>query len=255
MDQSILRLGSSMRYIERQMDVLSNNIANSNTSSFKKQEVIPKSFFDIMSDQTMKLYSKGLIDPSNELMIYQPGLFVQDVITVFEQGALEETSNQLDFAVNGSGFFAVDDSGTEKYIRGGHFKLNDVGYLVNSYGQNIKSKLGNYIYLENSNFTVDQGGDIYVDGNYVNSLKVVEFMDANALQRDERGTYQSLTNNNIIDSDAAVMQGFIEKSNVNIIEEMTKMMKISRLFETNQKTIQIIDSINARAASEIGRVY
>jgi len=214
-------------------NITANNLANINTTGYKK---------DVAFSQLVK----NSINPKVE------------VKTNFSQGQLETTDNPLDIAIRGRGFFTVLKDGREFYTRNGHFNVSSNGILQTSDGLPVLGD-GGEINLSQGDFTVgdvliSDHGEIYIDGDYVGNLKIVDFNDYNGLQK--RGE-------NLFTADARLVpevldepdlqQGKLEGSNVNPLQEMVKLIELQRNFESSQRAISTIDRAEGKAANEISR--
>ena len=164
-----------------------------------------------------------------------------------------ETENQTDFAINGKGFFTVrDKEGNLFYTRDGAFKVNRDGYLVTSSGYSVLNSNNQPIYVGNSSVSVDTNNNVVLSSGAVHRFNIVDFQDYNSLNKVGSNLYTgegaTATNNYIVKN----MQ--IEGSNVDIIQSTADLMSNLRVFEANQKVVQIMDSTLSKIANEIGTV-
>ncbi len=239
----------------QKMDVVSNNIANCDTTAFKKDDVVVQSFSEELA--------KRLDDPKYNLIKYNKGIggmslgvFVDEVFTDFSTGSLIEGGN-LDFAINGEGFFTVsvtDQNGeaTEKYTRDGSFTLNANNNLMTSDGYYVMGE-GGIITIPNGIISIDAKGNIYSGDEFVDRLKLADFENKESLRKVGNNLYETIDETVVRDFGASIIQGRLEKSNVNTVREMVKMISLSRNYEANQKMIQTHDSMLNRAVNDIAR--
>lgn len=243
---------SSMLTLEQKQKVTSNNIANSNTTGYKKEQLLTKTFNEVMVSNKDN-YKNG-VGRKQELGTMSFGVRVDETITNHEQGGLNETSKNTDIALQGNGFFVVKDiEGNQYYTRDGSFKINNEGYLITQNGYAVIGSNGEHLYVGDSNFSVSPYGEITVDGTVQGKFNIVDFVDYESIDKVGNNMYAGGTpipaNTNTL-----FKQGYLEGSNVNIVDETINMMTNLKEFEANQKIIQTLDELTGRAASEIGRI-
>ena len=235
----------------QRMDVVSNNIANADTTSFKRDQVASQSF----SEELMQ----RLNDPG--LRIFRPvvpvgymsqGVFVDDVYTDFSSGALRQTFGSLDLSVNGQGFFCVDVRGEELYTRDGAFTLRNDGALVTKDGGLVQGQ-GGAIILPNGEINISARGDIYVNSEYIDTIKMTNFADTHRLRKERDNYYRPIPDTPTAAFEGQLIQGYLENSNVNSVKEMVEMISLSRAYETNARMVTIHNTIMGRAVNDIGR--
>jgi len=239
------------------MDVVANNIANVNTTSYKKDITVTRSFAEELT--------RRLDDPStaagtwtyyiHDLPVgkWSTGLFVDDVHTDFSSGSLQATNAPLDLAISGNGFFAVlTADGNEMYTRDGSFTLAPDGTLMTAEGNRVLGRDGSVV-IHNGNIVIDNYGRIYSNSEYVDSLRTVDFEDYQTLRKQGDNLYKTTEDSNVIAFRGGVIQGYLENSNVNAVREMVDMINVSRLYEANQRMVSIHDQTLGKAVTEIGR--
>ncbi len=244
---------------DKKFDIISNNLANVNTTGFKKQLI---SFADMLPlpDKTNPAVTDERLPENFRKGVFNTSPFVDKVKTDFTQGYLKQTGNQFDLAISGEGFFMVKDAkGNVKYTRDGSFTMNNNGFLVNKNGEQVLDNKYNPIQLPTSDvkfLNMDEQGNIYINDAYVAKVAVMA-PDKEMLNRIGENEYM-LKNKNAKPRESenySVEQGYLEGSNVNIVKEMTSMIEIMRLFQANQKVITTIDSqLNQKAVNDVGRV-
>ncbi len=223
--------GSVLKH--QQMEVISQNIANADTIGYKKDSV---SFKDYLV--------------SADAINNQDGRIMTTLATVktdFSAGNIIKTGRALDIAVDGRGFIALEGN---NYTRKGILKRDSEGYLALQNGMRVLGSNGP-IKLSEGNIEIDEKGNISVRGVKVDSIRIVDF-ETEDLQRVGDGIF--FTNANAIETDATIMQGYLETSNVNLIQEMVKMMEAWREFEAFQKVIQGFDEATSKVTNEMGRL-
>jgi len=237
-----------------QQDILSNNLANVNTSGFQGSTAITKSFDSELTGQ-MKSQGYEAIGGSNTGGV--PSLGIKTA-TKFQIGAMQLTGNYTDMALGSKGFFAVQGAdGKSKYTRSGNFSLNDQGFLVTSDGSRVMGFNGPISIPPGKQFNVDDRGVITVEGKDIGQrLRVTEFNDINDLYKVGGTAYMTKDPTNIgqISGNPQIKQSFLETSNVSVVKEMVKMMDVERSYESNEKVIQAEDQMLQKSIQEVGRV-
>jgi len=240
----------------QKMDVVSNNIANSDTVGFKKDTVVVRSFSEELA--------KRLDDPKYKLIKFNQGIgnmslgvFVDEVYTDFSTGAFKETNGSLDCAISGEGFFAINvtdanGNNVERYTRDGTFTLDSENNLRTSGGNYVVGESGN-INIPNGIISIDGNGNIFSNDEFVDKIKIVDFSNKETLRKVGDNLYETIDESEEQDFTGSVIQGRLETSNVNSVQEMVKMISLARNYEANQKMVQTHDSTLNRAVNDIGR--
>lgn len=243
---------SGMNAQQNRLDAISNNLANVDTAGYKRDITSSKSFSELLLRRTQAdgvyVTEAGSFDASPIIGKLGLGVETNENYTDFEQGSFRATSSSSDLALTGEGFFAVSTPNGERYTRNGNFILGKEGILVTKDGYPLMGENG-VIALEDDKFTVNEDGKIYTkDGDFVDRVKVVRFDNERYLQK----MGNSLWSSNDISGQSyiaegnerpSLMQGYMETSNVNVVNEMVKMIEVNRAYEANQKTIQSQDSM------------
>ena len=227
MENALLIGLSRQTTLERQIDVIANNIANVNTAGYK-------------TDNT--LFEEYLNTPAHEDNFVgrdRRVSFVQDRGTYrnFTQGAAEETKNPLDIAIDGSAFLAVQTPGGERYTRDGGLHINSQGQLVTVAGNQVLGTGGPITFQPTDhdvNITPDGTVTVVAGNGRTDSirgkLRLVNFTDAQKMLKEGFNLYGAGEGAPQADTKSTVRQGFIEKSNVNSVSEMTRMIEASRAY-------------------------
>jgi flagellar basal-body rod protein FlgG len=197
------------------------------------------------------------------------GTHLEQVYTDWTEGNLEVTDKSTDLAIGGNGFFAVsftDKAGNTsmKLTRDGAFTVNANGYLMTSDGDFVLNATGalngdpseaNYVQIDpTADFTIDQQGYIYQNDQLVGTVGVVDVDNYDYIEKYGENLYNVLDGGNLIAADGTVIQGTIETSNVNVINEMVNMITIQRAYEAGQKVITSIDETLDKAVNQVGKV-
>lgn len=264
MMRSLWTAASGMKSQQAMVDSISNNLSNVNTTGYKKERLEFKSLLY----ETMR--EAGDTATGGEPVNLQVGHGVKSAASVktFSQGTFERTEGALDFAIEGDGFFAVQDgNGNERYTRDGALKMaisNDGLMLTNSGGQPILGTDGEAIIFPEDvsmeNLSVDEKGNFSTmeDGSKVDlglQIGVVQFKNAQGLQSIGGGLYDVTTASGeaILEADSTdledslIIQGGLEGSNVQAVEEMVKLIVAQRAYELSSKAIQTSDEMLSMA--------
>ena len=232
----------------QRMDVTTNNMAHVNTTGHRRDHVVSRAFSDEMmvrlNDPGIRLFTQHNIGNVN------PGVFVDDVYTVWEQGAFQLTGNELDIALGGQGFFTVLLDDEEVFTRDGSLTLFN-GLLMTSSGGRVQGLNGD-INLPNGNIVIDDQGRIFVNEEYIDTFSLTSFSDLHSLRKMQDNFFRTTPESEQIPFVGTVQQGFLEGSNVNIVREMVNMINNSRAYETNARMITKIDQTLQHAVNSIG---
>ena len=236
------------------MDVVANNIANMDTTGFKKDKVVTRSF----TEELMK----RLGDQSDILRTVpvggmSMGLFVDDIYTDFRNGSLRSTGAPLNLAIVGEGFFVImaeNANGVmeEKYSRDGSFTLDAGRVLMTKLGQRVMG-LNGEIMIPDGEIAINSNGEIYSDDEYIDTLRLQSFSDLHSLRKYKDNLYNITEQSQPIPFAGIIEQGFVENSNANSVNEMLDMITTARLYDANQRMITAHDTILQRVSNDIGR--
>jgi flagellar basal-body rod protein FlgG len=240
----------------KKMDVIANNIANVNTTGYKKDSIATQSF----SEELMK----RLNDPGPMPIPFRyavpigkvtSGVFLDTVFTNFASGSLVETGNALDLAMHGNGFFTVSVSDAfgrqaEMYTRDGDFALLS-GRLVTSDGSQVIGNNGP-ITIPEGDISIDEFGNIFSNGEFIDTLRIVDFEDRSTLRSAKNNKFETTVDSVFTAPEGRVRQGSLEGSNVVPAREMIELISINRTYEASQRAIMTIDTTLNRAVNDIG---
>lgn len=242
---------------QKRLDTVTNNLANASTTGFKREGLTSKSFDQILTVKLNDLSVPYLNEGIGKMSL---GVKIGENYTDYSQGSLKETGNTYDLALAGNGFFTIsytDKKGntSEKYTRDGEFTMDSEGYLRTLEGDYVQGEGGAImIPVETSEVSIRDNGDIYADGEYVDSLRIVDFEDYNNIEKFGENLYNVVDGATETESTAAVKQGYLEMSNINVVKEMVEMITISRAYESNQKLIQTEDDMLDKSVNQVGKV-
>lgn len=221
------------------LDIYANNIANANTSGYKKDRPRFASYL-----------SEAAQEKANGINLTR----ISEKSTDFNQGVTRPTGSPLDLAIDGNGFFQVLKNGQTFLTRQGNFTLDRNGTLTTLDGGQVLSRDNAPIVLPSRNVMIDKSGSILSGQSQVGSIGIFDVPDAKNLQKIADGMYVPRQGFAATPMESPrVMQGFLEGSNVNIVQEMTLMMNNLRTFEAFQKTLQSYSKMGQKL-DEIGSV-
>ncbi len=229
----------------QRMDVITNNLANINTVGFKKDRMTFSTMLDSVKNPTR---SVGTLTSA-------PVLNDFNVETDFSAGALKNTGNPLDLALDGKGFFVVDTPQGKAYTRQGNFHLDAGGRVITADGFAVQGNSGP-ITIKGGNVMINEKGEVSVDGQQVATLKVVDFPQPYRLEK-IGGAMFVPAGQNMVEQPATgtlVRQETLEDSNVQPLLEMASLIESTRFYESSVKTIQSFDEMANKAANDLGRV-
>ena len=222
---------------EQKLNQVANNLANVDTAGYKKEVVA---------------FQEALITARNGMQRIGKNIFVA---TDQGQAATELTGNPLDVAITGDGFFKIQTAQGIRYTRAGSFQTNSLGQLVTPDGDLVMGRDG-VVIINGKQVTIGPEGIVSVDGRQAGSLAIVTFPDKAGLTKEGKNHFRIRDNltQEVPAAKFTLQQGFIEKSNVNSINEMTAMTELLRVYETQQKVIRTIDDIDNQAVTRVGKL-
>jgi len=252
MIRGLYTAATGMLVQEKRQENITNNLVNANTTGYKKSQLAVSSFPEVLLNRIDAINgsSKG-VKPVGTI---SNGAMLAAQTIDFTTGSLEETSNPLDLALTGQGFFTVATPQGTAYTRNGSFSLDGDGYLVDSHGNYVLG-LSGPIYLNTTDFTVAKDGTVTVGDEYVDTILITNFNDQTQLQAVGNDLFTALEEagpRQLDPAEVSLRQGFLEKANINLVEEMVNMLTVLRTYEANQKVIQTQDEILGKSVSEIG---
>jgi flagellar basal-body rod protein FlgG len=236
MIRGIYNAASAMVARARQHDVTASNLANAGTAGYKRQSIFLRRLDDAQRPDEPAWMSK--LD--------------EGTYTDFSQGMLEPTGDALNVALDGPGYFVVSTPEGERYTRNGNFTCSDTGELTTPDGLKVMSDSGALV-LPAGQLVVGESGEIYVDGTQVGRMRIVTFNDQQRLKPTGKSLYAS-TDAAVPATSTAVRQGYLERSNLDVVREMVQMITQFRYYETAQKAVQMQDETLNQAVNQIGKL-
>lgn len=248
---------SGMSAQQMMLDVTANNLANVNTTSFKKSRAeFEDLFYATYQDKGSPTTTGGTVPVGIQVGMGTRPVAVQKI---FSQGDYMETKNNLDMAIEGSGFFLVSSDGEDVYTRDGAFKIDSEGNVVNSRGDSLQP--GITIPTETANITISKKGELACLSSVGDVISTVQipiytFTNQAGLKSIGRNSYvptpasgDPIEGQPGTDNFGTIAQGSLEMSNVDAVEEMISMIAAERAYEMNSKAIKTADNMLQIASS------
>jgi len=248
------------------LDIVSNNLANVNTSGYKKDDVVIGDFLRLYKEKRDLLpidnHTKDASKFLNRSIVRVPQIVER--YTNQETGAFEETSNPLDLALKQEGlFFVVQTPSGIKYTRKGNFLLNEKGEIAMQEGDLVLNRQNNPIKIQQGyNIDIASDGNIYAkngenlqENQSIGDIKVVRFENTKYLKKIGDNYFETNKPEILMNGNNLIVQGYIEKSNVNAIREMTSLIEINRLTGMHQKVMDTqMNELNSDAISKLATI-
>ncbi|MGG3800537.1 flagellar hook-basal body protein [Metabacillus fastidiosus] len=262
---------------QKRVEMLSNNIANANTTGYKSDQsavrAFPEMLLNRLEDSQTPIKNGAAFGTSTTIGSLNTGAYLQELIPQFTQGDIKETGLLSDVAlveevvpVNGETnlkgllLFPVQmEDSAIRYTRDGHFTVDSSGVLTSN-GRPVLSTEGRQIQIQGNDYQISPEGIITENGQRVAQIDVRFEGDIRNLVKEGNGLYRTADNNALPSAigngqiQYSVKQQFLERSNVDVARNYTDMMTAYRAFEANQKVLQAYDRSMEKAANEIGRL-
>ena len=282
---------TGMIHEQNRMDIMTNNLANADTTGFKKEGATSQAFTDVLAVKIKDMSEGGsvrgnvgtlsgadasalprhLVRPGESGRdtslwnvrpegLMQPGVKIGENYVDYSQGSFRETENTFDLALSDRGFFEIEFTNkagetSVKYTRDGNFTLNVDGDLVNQNGDFVLDSNGNHIRIDPLiPTTIDKQGQIWQDGQVRATVGVTDFENYDYLARYGENYFETIPGAQEIAPTADVYSGYLEMANMSVVTEMVNMITISRQYEAGQKLIQTMDSSLDKAVNQLGRL-
>ena len=231
--------------LKRQMDVIANNIANSDTVGFKVESLM------LGQDVQRPPLAPGATAAESITFVHDTGL-ARD----YRQGALRQTGGPFDLGLQGDGFFEVQTPGGVRLTRDGRFALNAQGQLVDSAGNAVLQAGGQPIRVDPTKTTpqIAHDGTVSQEGQVLGKIGVFSVADRGALAKVGEGLYDPAGQTPALDGATAVQQGMIETANVDAIQQMTRMISVSRAYEQVTSMMDATGAASDQSIQRLGRV-
>ena len=253
MDASLWVAKTGLDAQQTRMNVISNNLANLSTTGFKKSRAIFNDLIYQNVKQPGGQTTNNTLSPTG--LMLGTGVKVVATEQLHLQGDLQTTSNPLDVAITGDGFFQIQmPDGTTAYTRDGNFQISNTGQVVNSQGFPLIPNLT--IPTNASSVTIGQDGTVSVElvagggSQTLGQIQIARFINPSGLKPIGNNMFEtSQASGQVqllqpgINGAGTLNQGTLEASNVNVVEEMVNMIEVQRAYEMNSKTISTVDQM------------
>ncbi|MCI5603686.1 MAG: flagellar hook-basal body protein [Lachnospiraceae bacterium] len=241
------------------LDTITNNLANATTTGYKREGATSRAFDDVLAIK-VKDSSVGYINQNIGKMSL--GVKIGENYVDYSQGSLVETENTYDLALEGNGFFSIlftNKNGEEvvKYTRDGSFVTDAEGTLRTKDGDYVLNDAGTEIVVptDAEEVRIDELGNIYADGEYVDTLGITDFEDYNYLAKDTGENYLiAVDGATETEWSGKIHQGYTEASNINVVSEMVEMIEIARAYESSQKAVKTMDEMMDKSVNNVGKL-
>lgn len=241
---------------QSQADTIANNLANVNTSGFKRTllQVQAGPEMGVYALQTQPGSTPGNGIPGSTFVgALGSGAQVLDTPAVFEQGSLQNTGNSLDLGIMGQGFFTIQTPQGIRYTRDGQFARDPQGFLVTMDGNRVIGRNGP-IQLQAGDVRIGEDGAVHQNGQIVDQLRIVNFQNLTAVRPEGDNQFVDTgAGRPVADATSTVQQGYLERSNANVVRSMVDLITAQRWFEANQKVIQTQDTLNGYAIQNVAK--
>jgi len=251
----------------QRLDTISNNIANANTVGFKKDQQTFREYLTSLEKETNLIKVPKVpatIESFHDMLgLDQSQVDSSGTYTDFSSGGLIPTGNALDLAIDGEGFFEVMSADGLRLTRKGHFQIDGNGTLVTPEGHPVLTSDVDgtdpaermiRIPMAGGKVHIDEDGGIYQGEEFLGQISVVGVENKLGLRKVGNSQFSFIEgqNPNVQNIENPKMrQGYLESSNVNIVQEMTDLIQASRAFETNQKAISAYDSMADKLVNQV----
>ncbi len=246
-----------------EQDVIANNLANVNTTGYKKDNALyvsfPNIFMNRLYDDQVKIPG-GSLDTLSPIGVVGKGvqLRVDGVVPDFTtEGSYTPTNNQLNLAIKGNGMFVIATDKGIRYTRDGNFKVDADQRLVTNDDCPVLGQRGEII-IDGSDVHVDGGGRVFVNGAETDTLRIALFDKADKLRKEGNNLFYLLDGGALPEDsyveNVKIMQGYLESSNVNVVKEMVDMITANRAYEASQRAVQAQNETLNRAVNDVGIV-
>lgn len=245
MVRGIYAAATAMMMNQVKQDAIANNLANLSTVGYKGDIAL---FEDML-----RLNIRRVNDLPESIGQLGTGVVTKAVVTSYEEGPIRETGNPLDLAIVGDGFFALNTPDGIRYTRAGNFTLNDANQLVSSEGHLVVGQNGPIV-LTNPQVSINEQGEVFENGRLIDRVEMVDFEKPYPLRKIGHNLFAAQHDAPVLPGGGRLKQGTLEMPNINVAEEMVRMITVMRSYEAAQKALSTQDEMNGKAVLEIGRV-
>ena len=232
----LIEATETMQAQTRRLNQITNNLANVDTTGYKREDI---TFWEMMykADNQPERVGKAIHDVTN-----------------LTEGSFQQTNNPLDLAIHGNGYFKVQTPNGERLTKAGQFLVNNQQQLVTQQGYLVLAD-GGPLTIDGNNIAIAKDGSVSVDNKLAGVLEIVTAGNLDDLQKDGQNLFKIINGGTEEPgTDTSIHQGYLEKSNVSSITEMTALIDLQRAYQTQQKIVSTIDDMDTKAISRVGRL-
>ncbi|MBN1968123.1 MAG: flagellar basal-body rod protein FlgF [Candidatus Delongbacteria bacterium] len=241
MVKGLYRSSGGMMQRMYEQDILANNLANLNTTGYKKDGGFLKQLIDAELTLDIRNGKTNFIGDQSYSSTY------------FEEGKVVGTGNPLDVAITGDGFFEINTPDGIRYTRNGNFKLDVNGVLVDQMGNPVNGQ-GGQIVIEGDVVQISPAGEVLVDGQTVDFLNVVSFNDPDLLVKEGNNLFDNFYNEPVNQAtNFQTIQGSYESSNVDAVRSMVDMIEVHRSYDSNSRVLTATDESLRKLVNDVSR--
>lgn len=258
--------GAGMITETKRTDTIANNLANANTTGYKRDDAINREFAPMLirriDDSKMQndvTSFKGFSVGGNAPVVGTLGLgsYIDEIATDHTQGGFQTTGNPFDLAIAGDGYFAIQTPAGVRYTRDGNFYKSAAGQLQTVNGQAVLDNQGQPIMIPAgaTQIAIGAKGEVLADNQQIATLQFVGFgPDRRALLKEGNNLYYPQAGAQAVPATGEIQQGMLETSNTNVVSEMVNLINNYRIYEAGSKAVTTQDSLLDKSVNEVGRL-
>lgn len=244
MDRGLYAASSGGLHRTREVQVISNNLANANTVGFKAERLVNRqqNFQDTLAGRLENMPNRAQVDHQ-----HTPGVVHVSSETDFTQGPIHHTGNPLDVALQeGEVFFAIQTEQGERFTKAGNFSLDSNSQITTPDGGLVLGN-GGPITVGEGDVRITPSGIVLSDGEEVGRIRTVRVTNVEDMRREEGVRFRLAGDARAEDAETSLVPGAVEMPNINVVESMVQLISAQRGFEAYQKTAQSINEVNETA--------
>lgn len=264
MIRSFYIAGTGMMTQRNKMDVIINNISNLDTTGYKQDTLLTRSFSDMLlnrlNDPTLSTVTNGEVVNATRYSYVNPvgpqntGIHIDEIQIDFSVGNPESTGIASNLAITSEqGFFVLQTPDGNQYTRAGAFQVDVNGNLVSEDGYFVMGTGGPVNVGTTGEYLISTNGAVYVNGQMVNQVQLVDWEDRSVLRKVGNNNFVPYNNAAPAIVNATVEQGMLETSNADAATVMTQMLMTNRVYESSQRMLKMVDESLAKTVNDIGR--
>ena len=257
--------GTGMITESKRTDTLANNLANANTTGFKRDEAISREFHPMLIKRINDGINHNDVTSFKQFHVGEQypvvgtlglGSYIDEIATEHSQGAFETTGNPLDLAISGNGYFAIQTPNGVRYTRDGNFYKSARGEIQTVNGQTVLGRNGRGITIPQDTVSIMVGskGEVYADNVQIGQLQFVQFDNRRAVLKQGNNLYYPHEGARPAPATGEIQQGLLERSNTNVVSEMVELINNYRMYEAGSKAVTTQDAMLDKSVNDVGRL-